>query len=59
MKNRTDIYKKKIQDFLGDSKFKDVVILGTGPSLNKGIEYINSNNRDDLLVISINNYLIT
>ncbi len=53
MQSQAETYRDKIKKFINDTKVKDIVILGTGPSLEKGINYIKSNPRDDLIIISI------
>ena len=53
MQSQAETYRDKIKNFINDTKVKDIVILGTGPSLEKGINYIKSNPRDDLIIISI------
>ena len=58
MESKSKIYRDKINNFVKDIKVKDIIILGTGPSLDQGINYINSNNRDDLIIISIKQSLL-
>lgn len=48
-----DSLKNQITNFTKNKKYEEIVILGTGPSLEEGIEYLKNKNRDKLLIICL------
>ncbi len=50
--------REKINNFINHKKYDEIVILGTGPSLEKGLEYLKGRNPDKLLIICLKQSLL-